>query len=463
VTDGGALPRIVLGKDLSRTVRRGHPWIYRDALAADPALPDGAVVLVTTGDGRPLGHGFWSADAPIAVRMLTTDRAREIGPLVRARLRAALERRLVFLDLKQTNAFRWVHGEADLLPGLHLDLYAGHASLRFDGSGARAFYMSLDLPTALVAAASRAAGLRAVVERRRGARGGGYGGSSVTPPPLLMSGERSGVYGFALPGATPPPLVTTGARGGYGIPGGAGAAPAGARAPGVAPAVALVGSLPDGEIEVRENGLSFGVDLVQGQKGGLFLDQRENRERVRARARGRRVLNLFGYTGGFSVYAAAGGATHTTTVDMAAGAIAAAGRNLARNAAPGAESRAELVVADAFDFLRGAAADGARWDLVVSDPPSFAPRRSARPDALGAYRRLHRLCAAVTAPGGLLCAASCSSHVDEAAFLATVEAGCRDAGRSFRLAAVHGAAADHPIRDEFPEGRYLKLAIGEVG
>jgi 23S rRNA (cytosine1962-C5)-methyltransferase len=132
--------RVALRKNLARAVRSGHPWIYRDALRPVPALPDGALVLVTTGDGRPLGRGFWTATTPIAVRMLTTDPAEQIASLIPARLEAALRGRLAFLDLGQTNAFRWVHGEADLLPGLHLDVYGRAASIRFDGNGARAFF-----------------------------------------------------------------------------------------------------------------------------------------------------------------------------------------------------------------------------------------------------------------------------------------------------------------------------------
>jgi 23S rRNA (cytosine1962-C5)-methyltransferase len=214
---------------------------------------------------------------------------------------------------------------------------------------------------------------------------------------------------------------------------------------------------PEGEMEIREHGLRFGVDLLRGQKGGLFLDQRENRALVRTLAEGRRVLNLFGYTGGFSIYAAAGGARETVTVDVAAPAIAAARRNFERNGLP--IERARFAAEDAFAFLAGAAAAGERFDLVVSDPPSFAPNRRARAAGLGAYRRLHRLCAAVTAPGGILCAASCSSHVDRDAFVATVHQGVRETGRRAELRELRGAAFDHPVIPQFPEGDYLKFAV----
>ncbi|MES1164774.1 MAG: class I SAM-dependent rRNA methyltransferase [Verrucomicrobiota bacterium] len=406
--------RVALRKNLARSVRAGHPWIFRDALRPAGSARDGDVVLVTAGDGRVLGRGFWTSSTPIAVRMLTTDPAAgDIGALVRARLAAALQRRLAFLDRAQTNAFRWVHGEADLLPGLHLDVYDGAASVRFDGPGARAFYRDL---APAVAELGAAIGLRTLVERVPRRR------EAATPAP--------GPGGAAFEG------------------GGA----------------VLFGQLPSGEIEVRENGLAFGVDLRHGQKGGLFLDQRDNRARVRGLAGGQSVLNLFGYTGGFSIYAAAGGARDTTTVDSSAGAIASARENFRRNQLPihSNGDGAGLVVADVFAFLGDAIQKAARWDVVISDPPSFAPSRRAVFEALRAYRRLHRLCAQVVAPGGILCAASCSSHVDAHAFQATIDAGCADAGRRFQARAHHGAGADHPVLPVFPEGRYLKFTEGTV-
>lgn len=414
------LPRVRLRKKLARAIAGGHPWIFRDALREPGELEDGAVVLVVDDGGRVLGRGFWTRGTPLAVRMLTTDRKDDLAALVRDRLTVALARRLAVIDRTQTNAFRWVHGEADRLPGVHLDVYADLGALRFDGAGARAFYRDL---APLVMEAGAALGLTAVIERRQGPRGGRGSGAAAE---RVGSGDGQG-DGEAEAEAT----------------------------------VALVGTPPSGTREVREHGLLFEVDVVHGQKGGLFLDQRDNRARVAAMARGRRVLNLFGYTGGFSVHAAAAGATATTTVDLSPGAVAAARRNFQRNRLP-AGAPHELVATDAFAFLEAAAAAGRRWDLVISDPPSFAPSQRALPAALRAYTRLHRLCAAVVAPGGWLCAASCSSHVTEAAFLATVEGGCRQSGRRFSARESHGAGPDHPVADFFPEGRYLKFIVGTV-
>jgi 23S rRNA (cytosine1962-C5)-methyltransferase len=418
LTRSSRLPRVTLRKRLARAIRGGQPWIYREALAGAPRLADGALVLVANGDGRPLAHGFWDARSPIAVRVLGDAVDLDLAGDIDRRISAALARRLEALDRDRTNAFRWIHGEADALPGVHADVYGRALSFRCDGAGARAFYR--DLPDRLRAAA-RAAHLPidAIVERRpRGEQGGETDGET--------NGQENGRE----------------------------ADQAGARI--------VFGALPEGELEVRENGLLFGADLRRGQKGGLFLDQRDNRARVRELARDRRVLNLFGYTGGFSVYAAAGGARETTTVDVAAPAVAAARRNFERNALSLEGGRARFAAEDAFRFLERAAAAGDRFDLVISDPPSFAPNRRALATGLSAYRRLHRLCAAVTAPGGVLCAASCSSHVGREAFVETVRAGAREAGRRARLRELHGASVDHPVVPQFPEGDYLKFAVWDL-
>jgi 23S rRNA (cytosine1962-C5)-methyltransferase len=211
---------------------------------------------------------------------------------------------------------------------------------------------------------------------------------------------------------------------------------------------------------VLENALRFEVSLGVGGKGGLFLDQRENREEVERRASGRSVLNLFGYTGAFSLYAMRGGARSTDTVDTARPAIAAARRNFELNGIT--TDQAGFHVVDAFEFLQTASRCGQRWDLVISDPPSFAPKKSARENARRAYTRLHKLAATVTAPGGLLCAASCSSHFGREEFLATINEGTRAAGRRFVLEEMRGAGFDHPVLSAFPEGDYLKFAIGQV-
>ncbi len=386
---------VTLRKSLETRIRQGHPWVFRDALADPPRLPDGTPVLVRARDRRPLAVGFWDATSPIAVRLLAMGTQASLPDLVAERLAESLAARRARLDPVRTNAFRWVHGEADRLPGLHLDLYGDVAAVRFDGAGARAFYRQLP---DLLAATVRPLRLRAAIDRE-------------TRQPLAGDGQG-------------PPTDP----------------------------------LPDQE--VLENGLKFGVDLQHGQKGGLFLDQRENRAEVGRRSADQTVLNLFGYTGGFSVYAAAGGARRTDTVDLARPAIEAARANFQRNRLD--TNAAGFHATDAFAFLTAAAKRGDRWDVVISDPPSFAPRASALPAARKAYRRLHRLAVSVTAQGGLFCPASCSSHFPRPEFLDSIRDGLAEAGRRFQLESLQGAGFDHPTVPWFPEGDYLKFAICRV-
>jgi 23S rRNA (cytosine1962-C5)-methyltransferase len=368
-----------LSKDISRHLRLGHPWIYRDALARGTAAR-GATVDVVGTDGKHVARGFYDPDGPLAVRVLALAPVDLDAAWVRGRVtRAAAIRDAARID---SDGVRLLHGEGDFTPGLVLDRYAGVGAVRFDGRAAEAFWRPR---------------VRDIVDAAGDA---GY--------PLARVWSRAGA---PLVGDAPTPVV------------------------------------------IREGAARFEVDVVHGQKTGFFLDQRGNRARVREQAAGARVLNLFGYTGGFSVAAGLGGAASVTTVDAAAPAIAAARRNLERNGlAPG-----ELLAVDAFDFLAGARAAGRTFDLVVCDPPSFAPRADALARALRAYRRLNHVAAAVVAPAGLLVTASCSSHVTAADFRAAVAAGLADAGREARLIDVRGAGPDHPVLPAFPEGSYLKV------
>ena len=224
----------------------------------------------------------------------------------------------------------------------------------------------------------------------------------------------------------------------------------------------LHGSLPDAPLRVQEHGVPFLVDVIRGQKTGAFLDQRENRRRVGEIVRGLRrarepvrVLNLFSYAGGFSVHAAREGAV-TTSVDVAAAAHKTA---MDTFRAAGVDPRPHtFATADAFVFLDRAAAEKKTWDVVISDPPSFAPSAKSVERALAAYRKLHLACVRVLAPGGVFCAASCSSHVDQTMFASTLD----DAvlGRAdLSVTDIFGAPADHPTLPAWPEGRYLKFFV----
>lgn len=217
----------------------------------------------------------------------------------------------------------------------------------------------------------------------------------------------------------------------------------------------LNGEQPPTLVMVEEHGLRYEVDLEAGQKTGLFLDHRDNRRYLRELAAGASVLNLFSYTGAFSVSCAAGGAARVTSVDIAAPAIAAASRNFEHNALA---TPHDGVACDVFEFLESAKRAGQRWDIVIADPPSFASSRSELFGALRAYKKLHAAALSVLTPGGLYAAASCTSQVSPDAFRQTI---AEAAARTHRLTVVHEAAhaVDHPYAIGHLEGRYLKFVL----
>ena len=213
-----------------------------------------------------------------------------------------------------------------------------------------------------------------------------------------------------------------------------------------------------GSAMITENGVRFAVDLAKGHKTGFFCDQRDNRLALSRLTAGKRMLDVCCYTGGFGVYAAKlGQAAEVTGVDLDEKALPVAARNAELN-----EVRIHFDHADAFDYLRRAAAEHRQWDVVVVDPSKFVPRRSAMELGLRKYADLNRLAAAAVAPGGILLTCSCSGLVDQATFVQTVGRAIRTAGRTLHIFNITGAAADHPFSAETPESQYLKAVWGRV-
>ncbi|UJR78889.1 Ribosomal RNA large subunit methyltransferase I [Sandaracinus amylolyticus] len=215
------------------------------------------------------------------------------------------------------------------------------------------------------------------------------------------------------------------------------------------------GEAPPPYVDVREHGMVLRGDLAHGQKTGLFLDHRESRFRVRQLARGLRVLNLYGYTGGFSIGAGLGGAIEVDTVDVAPAALELAQQSWALN---GLTAPHRTHARDVPELLEEARARGQRWDLIIADPPSFAPNEASLPAAIKSYRALHRACLRALEPNGLYLAASCSSHVDRATFDRTLREAAEKIG-PVQVLERWGAPADHPRLAAFPEGDYLKVVL----
>lgn len=376
----------VLRKDLSRTLRAGHPWVYRDALSRFDAEP-GAIVSVRDPQNRFVGRGI-TERGPIAVRLWTTRDEPVDDDFVRRRIREALALR-ARISPPDTDAIRLIHGEGDRLGGVVCDRYRDHGVLRIDGEGALRFR---DTIADTLMSEARFDGL------------------------LLKLGRRADK------------TVST-----------------------------IRGYVPDEPVEIVEHGMRMLVDLHRGQKTGLFLDHRDSRRWTRLLAEGMRVLNLYGYTGGFSIAAGLGGAREVDTVDVAEGALSFAREGWAANGlAPGLHrTHAE----DVPRFLETARSQKRTFDFIVSDPPSFAPNQGAKPAAMKAYRALHRSCLKMLTDGGLYLAASCSSHVDRSAFEQTLTDGAEKAGVVLQVLGRWGAASDHPRLLAFPEGDYLTVVL----
>jgi len=381
-----------ISRAASAQVRRGHPWIFREAIQKPPALVSGTVVTLVEEDESPLGIGLWDAQSPIAVRVFGAK-----GPLdektLLAKIERALDRREGLIG-PDTDAYRLCNGEGDHVPGLVIDKYASIAVVRLDGEHLEGW---IDKLGGGLARALAPRGVRSVV--------------------LRLGRDEPGEKRFRR----------------------------------------LAGEEAPDRVIVRENGMAMEVDLAQGQKTGAFLDQRDNRKRVRALAKGRaRVLNLYSYTGGFSLAAALGGAAHVTSVDVASKAHASAQRSFRENHLD--PTTHAFVAADVFVFLAAATKRGDRFDLIISDPPSFAPNERAKPRAIAAYKKLHAEVAGLLEKGGVLCAASCSSHITAEDFLGTLDEATL--GRSdLSVVGSFGQPADHPSLPAWSEGRYLKFVM----
>ncbi len=388
-------------KPLRDSVRAGHPWIYDRALAAANNINVGDVVTLVDEQG-PLCTALADPTSPLRARVL--DLAPDAacdGAWARGRAEAAAKRRIRDPLLVGCTGRRIIHGEGDACAGLVIDLYADTAVVVFDGPAASVFWRAR-LEQVLIG-----------LER-----------AGIAIAHVWVKGERRDrSAGETLRGDPPAEVVMT------------------------------------------EDEAKFGVDVRSGQKTGFFLDQRDNRRTVRRHAAGATVLNVFCYTGGFSLHAALGGATRVTSVDIAGPAIAAIEKNLAHSGLP-ADAH-ERVTADAFEYFARSKAQGRRWDLVIVDPPSFAPSERVKAAALKAYEKLAVAGLSVVEPGGRFAFASCSSHITEAdlmtviSFAATKALGA--AGPNLRLRLAAGAASDHPVLPAFGEGRYLKFLFFDVG
>lgn len=374
-------------------VRGGHPWVFAQSVREQNR--DGAVgelAVIFDRKDKFLAIGLFDPESPIRVRVLHAGKPLSIdSSFWNRRFAEAMRRREGLFD-NQTTGYRCLNGESDGWPGLVLD--------RYDDTRVVKIYTAAWLSRLSELAPLLAGGERLVLRMSRNIQD-------------VAREEFNASEGDVLCGE---PLAPS--------------------------------------LEFLENGLRFEVDVVRGQKTGFFLDQRENRREVRKLSEGRQVLNLFSYTGGFSVYASAGGAVSVDSVDISEHALVGARRNFALNAEqPGvARCRHETIQADVFHWLREAPLR--RFDLIMLDPPSMARKESERADAIGAYSKLMEASLARLNKDGILVAASCSAHVSSMEFFQLAREAAQKSGRRFVELKTTGHAADHPAT--FPEAEYLK-------
>lgn len=383
--------QIYLKRGKEESLKRFHPWVFSGAIHhSDNGIEEGEIVRVLTSDGRFIAVGHYQIGS-IAVRVLSFRDIAIDSAFWRSRLQAALSMRIAvgIADNPQNNTYRLVHGEGDNIPGLVIDVYGQTAVMQAHSVGIHVCRLDI---------------AKALVDVMDGRVANVFYKSETTLPFKADLGQENGfIYGSS-----------------------------------------------DDNIAI-ENGLKFRVDWLKGQKTGFFVDQRENRSLLEKYSHGRRVLNMFCYTGGFSFYAMRGGAELVHSVDSSAKAIELTRQNVELNF-PG-DSRHEAYCEDAFRYLEDA---GSNYDLIILDPPAFAKHRAALHNALKGYSRLNAKAFEKIKPGGILFTFSCSQVVTKDNFRNAVFTAAALAGRKVRILHQLHQPSDHPVNIYHPEGEYLK-------
>jgi 23S rRNA (cytosine1962-C5)-methyltransferase len=391
---------VILKPKRARPFFGRHPWVLDAAVARVEGSPaDGDVVDLATHEGRFVARGLWNSASRLRVRLYTFAAEVQLDDaLWRARLESAVAlRRSLGLDARE-GAARLVNSEGDDLSGLVVDRYGDYLAVQ-------------------VTALAMARRLDTLADTLM---------DLVTPRGILLRGADRGLA--KLEGLQLPDRL-------------------------------LRGAAPDGPIFVREYGLTFGVDLTEGQKTGYYLDQRDNRQAAARYARGRRVLDMFCYSGGFAVACAVTGAARSVlAVDGSSRATALAKANAELNGA----ANVAVETADAFEKLDALRDGGERFGMVILDPPKFARSRATAEDALRAYHRINRVGVDLLEPGGILVTCSCSGSVSRDAFLEMLGGVAQRSGRPLQFLECRGAGPDHPVSASCLEGEYLKCVIARV-
>lgn len=391
------MKQVVIKTGREKSIRNRHPWVFQSAIQKAPVtVRPGELVTLVTPKEEFLAAGYINPRSQIAVRVLEWDQNVPVDDFWwDKKITASVERRRPLAGSSSTNAFRLVYGEADFLPGLVVDQYAGFLVVQFLTAGAEAVR---DTVLKILSDRLKPEG---VVER-----------SDADVRSLEGLEMRSGV----LSGVTPPE-----------------------------------------DLEIFENWNRFYVDILKGQKTGFFLDQRDNRKALAALSAGRTVLDCFSYTGGFSISCLRGGALSVTAVDSSAPALASLKKNLELNRKYDLKNSDLFTVnGDVFELLRKFRDGGRLFDMIVMDPPKLAPTKNSLDKALRAYKDLSLHALKICKPGGMIVPFSCSGGVSLDDLTKTVAWAGKDAGRDIQIVKTLTQAEDHPVRISYPESGYLK-------
>lgn len=384
---------ITLQRGKDKSIQRFHPWIFSGAIQKkDKDIKDGDIVEIYSFDNQYLATGHYH-NSSTCVKIFSFQRVTPDEAFWQSRIAKAVEyrRQIGLLDNPQTNVFRLVNGEGDYLPGLIVDWFNGHAVLQFHSYG---MYLLRD---------TFVRSLRHIFGEQ-----------------LLSIYDKSSATLPEMEGFNPQDCF-------------------------------LYGSFDD--VLVHENGIPFHIDIIRGQKTGFFIDQRESRRLVGTFSAGRKVLNLFCYTGGFSSYALAGGASHVDSVDISKKAIEYTEMNIAEMGTD-ALSRHSAFAENVFDFFDNVPEQS--YDLIVLDPPAFAKHHKAKEQGVKGYRNLNRKALQKVKTGGFLFTFSCSQAISKEDFQTIVFSAAAMEGKKIRVVRHLEAAPDHPVDIFHPEGSYLK-------
>lgn len=380
--------KVVLKKGREKALLRGHPWIFSGAIETIPQVTPGTILPIYSAEMRFLAQGYFNPGNSLAGRVLSFEEG-DLKVELKRKVAQAIDLRKRLFDLEKTNAFRLINGEGDGIPGLIVDSYNGHLVIQVHTQGIESL-------------------------------------KSYFIEQFIELLEPKSIYEKSLSPSR--------------------------KEEGLAPYEGnCFGQTPE-IVEILENRLKFAVSIPTGQKTGFFLDQRAMRAQIGELSKGRKVLNCFSYSGGFSIYALQGGASSVTSIDSCAKASQLAHENTRLNDL----NHHEIVQSDVSEFLDRS---DFNWDLVILDPPAFAKRREHVDHALKGYQKLNEKVLRKLPPNSILLTCSCSHFVDEALFQLAVFTASRKAGRFVRILGNHIRAADHPVALTHPEGGYLKSLL----